>query len=466
MARRNPHDYDLCVVGSGSGNMIIDHRFDEWRVALVDSGTFGGTCLNVGCIPTKMYAYPADLAAAPPHAARLGIDLGPTRVRWSDLRDRVFGRIDEQSAEGLRGRRQSPNVQVFTGEARFTGPGILRAGEKVITADRFVLAAGSRPSVPDLPGLADVAYHTSDTVLRLPDRPASMIILGGGYVAAEFAHIFAGFGTRVSVINRSETMLSRQDAEVAARFTARLAERIDLRGRTEILRVAAAPGGGVAADLAPAGRTGPAPAERLVAEVLLVATGRIPNADRLALDEAGVEVDTDGFVRVDEHQQTTAPGVFALGDVCSHRMLKHVANHQARVVRHNLLSPGAMITADLRFVPTAVFSGPQVASVGLTEQQASEQDRPYRVGRAEYAEVAYGWAMEDTGHLAKVLADPRTGALLGGHLVGPQASVLIQPLVQALSFGIGAHEMARGQLWPHPALSEVVEHALLDLDLD
>ena len=199
--------------------------------------------------------------------------------------------------------------------------------------------------------------------------------------------------------------------------------------------------------------------------MLLVATGRIPNGDTLGLPAAGIETDDQGRIVVDEYQRTTADGIFALGDVSTHFPLKHVANEEARTVQHNLLHPTAMVATDHRFVPHAVFSEPQIAAVGLTEQQAKEQGIDYRVGRQDYGEVAYGWAMEDTEHFVKVIADAGSGLIIGAHLIGPHASSLIQPLVQAMSFGQRAIDVARGQYWIHPALAEVVENALLDLEV-
>jgi mycothione reductase len=202
----------------------------------------------------------------------------------------------------------------------------------------------------------------------------------------------------------------------------------------------------------------------LEAEVLLVATGRSPNSDTLDLAHGGIEVDEHGLIVVDDYLRTSADGVFALGDVCSREQLKHVANKDARVVQHNLLHPGSMITSDRRFVPRAVFSMPQVASVGLTEAQAAEQGIDYVVSRQDYGETAFGWAMEDTDHFVKIIADAKSKIILGAHVIGPEASSLIQPLIQAMTFEQPALEVARGQYWIHPAMTEVLENALLGLE--
>ena len=455
--------FDLCIIGSGSGNSIPDDRFASSSIAMVEKGLYGGTCLNVGCIPTKMFVFPADLANSAPLARRLGVDLSLDGVRTTEIRDRVFGRIDPISAGGEKWRASNPNVTMYREQAHFVGPKTLDTGTgETITADRFVLAAGSRVYRPDIPGLDSVRVHTSDTVMRLDAQPASMVILGGGYVASEFAHVFSAFGTKVTVVNRSLGLLHREDEEVSARFTQLVAPQVDLRLGRHVERVEPRDGDSVAVVISDAdGRQ-----ETVEADILLLAWGRIPNSDLLDVAATGVEIDSDGYVVVDQHQQTTADGIFALGDVSSHYQLKHVANHEARIVQHNLLHPDAMLSSDHRFVPHAVFADPQVASVGVTEQEAREAGIDYVTAVQEYGSTAYGWAMEDTDHFVKLLADPRTGLLLGAHLVGPQASSMIQPLIQAMSFGLSVKEMARGQYWIHPAMIEVVENALLSLPLD
>ncbi|QNE18838.1 mycothione reductase [Kribbella qitaiheensis] len=460
--------YDLVVVGTGSGNTIVSKQFANWKVAIVEKGIFGGTCLNVGCIPTKMFVHTADLAATPSHSSRLGVDEKLTGVRWPDIRDRIFGRIDPISAGGAEYREHhanNVNVTLYHGTGRFTADGELtvtanEGGElEVLTADRFVLAAGSRPIVPDIPGLDETGFQTSGTIMRLEQLPSRLGIIGSGFVAAEFAHVFSSLGVEVTLIARSDRMLRHEDSEIAKRYTEIAQERYTVKLLHETVRVWRGQDGIVVKTLSPAG------VDELVVDELLVAVGRTPNSDLLNVGVTGIELESDGRVVVDEFQETAVEGIYALGDVCSPYQLKHVANHEARVVQHNLLHPDDRIDSDHRFVPHAVFGSPQVASVGLTEEEAIEQGVRYVVGREAYADIAYGWAMEDTTGFAKILADPDTGQILGCHVIGPQASTVIQPVIQAMSFGLDAHTMARGQYWIHPAMPELIENALLNLKL-
>ncbi len=444
------------VLGSGSGNSIVDHRFADLDVAIVEHGVFGGTCINVGCVPTKMYVYPADIAEHIRHAGRLGIDASLDKVRWRDIRDRIFGRIDAISADGHAYRaHRSPGVTLYDGHARFTGPKqILIEGVAELTADRIVIATGGRPVIPD--PVRDVPHHTSDTIMRIDDLPEHLAIIGSGYIAAEFAHVFSAFGARVSMIGRSGLLLRNQDETVAERFTRLAYERWDVHLGYEV-SAASHDREGVTLTLAD-GQT-------VRGDMLLVAAGRIPNGDLLDLDKAGVDADREGRVLVDDQQRTSVEGIFALGDASSPFQLKHVANHEAKVVQHNLLHPDAPRRTDHRFVPSAVFTDPQIASVGRTEAQCRAMGLDYVVKVQEYGDIAYGWAMKDTTGFCKLIADRGSGRLLGAHVMGPQAATVIQPLIQAMSFGLGARAMATGQYWIHPGLPEVVENALLGLDL-
>ena len=457
--------FDLIVIGAGSGNSIIDERFAHQRVALLDNGRrFGGTCLNYGCIPTKMFVLPADYLTSPADAARVGVHLDAASADWAQVRDRIFGRIDPISDAGRDWRAESPNVTLFRETGRFIGPKTLRVGDEEMTAEKIVIAAGSRAVIPPLPGLsaafeAGVA-HTSDTIMRIGALPPRIIILGTGYIGSEFAHVFSAFGSSVTMIGRSARVLGREDEAIAERYTSVLAEAIDLRLERDITDISVADG---VVTVTMRRRDGSVDA--VESDLLLVATGRTPNGDTLDVQASGVATDAAGFVLVDDQQRTSVPGIWALGDVSSPWMLKHVANHEARIVAHNLLEPQHPARRDARPVPHAVFGHPQVASVGLTEREAREGGLDVVVAVQDYAGTAYGWAMEDRDSFVKVVADRRTGCLVGAHVIGPQASVLIQPLIQAMSFSLSVSEMARGQFWIHPALTEVVENALLGLGL-
>jgi len=302
-----------------------------------------------------------------------------------------------------------------------------------------------------------VPYLTSDTVMRLGRLPRSMLVLGGGYIAAEMSHIFGSLGTKVTIVARSGQLLSRHDADIRARFTQAYRERFDLRLGATVKR-AAKIRKGIRLDLVT-----PSGAQAAEGEVLLVAAGRVPNSDRLNVAAAGIKVDEHGHVRTDGTYQTNVLGVWALGDLAYHFQLKHMANAEARLVRHNLLHPGQPQRARFPVVPAAVFAGPQVASVGATEQELQAQGRDYVAAIRPYRDAAYGWALEDTTSFVKVLADPATRQLLGAHIIGPQASTLIQPLIQAMCLGNTADQIASGVLYIHPALSAVVEQALLEL---
>ncbi|WP_281246159.1 FAD-dependent oxidoreductase [Nocardioides exalbidus] len=394
--------YDLVIIGAGSGNTIVDDRFDDFRVALVERGPLGGTCLNRGCIPSKMFILPADVATTARRGDALGVPATVGPADWSAIRDRVMGKVDEDAADGLAGRREEDNIDVYQGTATFTGPRRLSVDVDgvvtEITADQVVLATGTRPVVPDIPGLEEAGFETSDTIMRLETFPARLGVVGGGYVGSELAHVFSSYGAEVVQVEGSDTLLNGQDDDVAAHFTAAVQERWDLRLGTELEKVSGGDRGPITLHLANG--------EEAEVDVLLLAIGREPNSDLLDLDAAGVEADDSGRIVVGEHQHTSADGVWALGDASSEEPLKHVANQDARVVQHNLLRAlragdedrSSWVTSDHTAVPQAVFAHPQVGRVGLTEAEArDEHGDDVVVARHDVADVAYGWAL--AGHL-------------------------------------------------------------------
>ncbi len=451
-------DFDLIIIGTGSGNSILSSDFDDMNVALVEKGVFGGTCLNVGCIPSKMFVYAAEIAEHARHGERLGLDLSFNGADWPKIRDRVFDRIDPIAAGGEQYRvEECGNVTVFKGEGKFIGPKRLAVNDEIITADTILVAAGARSFTPDVPGLAETGYHTSDTIMRVDELPEHLIVLGGGFIASEMSHVFGGLGSKVTIVNRGSTLLKAEDDDIRLAFTEAYRTRFDVLTDTQILEVRRTDSG-VEVDVSVLGdhRT-------LVGDQILVAMGRVPNGDSLCVTNTGVEVDHQGYVVTDEYMRTNVDGIWALGDVTNPAQLKHTANAEAKIVAHNIIHPDDLQAKDLSFTPSAVFGYPQVASVGMKERDCRLEDIPYVVKIQHYGDVAYGWAMEDDTSFVKLIAHEHTRELIGAHIIGPQASTLLQQLVQGMRFGQTVDEMATGQIWTHPALPEVIENALLGL---
>ncbi|MCA0306509.1 MAG: FAD-dependent oxidoreductase [Actinobacteria bacterium] len=414
--------FDLCVIGSA----VLGEHFAGWDVAVVDGHQRPGDVV-------PLLAQVADVAEQARHASALGIDTGPVRVRWSDLRDRVAAAVP--SATG-------PGIVAFDGPGRFLAPRTLRVDGEEISADRFVIATGCRPHLPDVPGADDPdlagRIHDGDSILALEALPASLIIVGGGAAAAEYAHIFAALGTQVTLLHRGGRLLRREDDDISHRFTDLLSRRVVLRLGQHLASVAEA-GGRVEV-----GTTDDDGIEYFFeADHLLLATGRVPDVAGLDLPRAGVETDDEGRIRVDDHQRTTADGVWAL---CDPRGRTPAAALHA--LRRQLLDPAGAASGAGRPGVRAVFSGPQVAALGLTERACREQGLAHRVGVAERSGATAPGGGPDL--YAKVILDA-DGGLLGAHLLGPDATKLLQPLVTADDVAA----LSRDQV--HPSFGVVVD---------
>jgi mycothione reductase len=475
--------YDIALIGSGSGNSFPGPEFADRSIAYIDRGVgpdrvFGGTCLNVGCIPTKMFVHTADLAATPADSARFGVAETLDGVDWPAIRDRIFGRIDpitEGGEEYRRSHEDNANLTLLRGTARFTGPRALHVdlrdgGSEEITADEIVLGAGSRPVIPPIAGLAEARPQTSDTIMRMDRLPSSLVILGSGVIALEMAHIFSGLGVEVSLVARSGRLLRAADDDVSQRITDLARDQWDVRTDVTTSSVHREDDGRVVLRGTRAGGAGEdAQDVEIRAEEILVAVGRRPNSDLLDVAAGGIATADDGCVRVDPFQRALdadgriVPGVWSFGDLSNPVQLKHVANHEQRIVRRNVLTPEDPARSDTMPVPAGVFTHPQIAMVGLTEREARDQGLAVRTAVQDYSSIAYGWALEDTTGFAKIVVEADSGRILGAHIIGPEATILIQLLIQAMSTGQTVSDIAAAQYWIHPAMPELIENALLQL---
>ena len=449
--------YDLMVIGSGSGlEVSSDAAGMGLSVAVVENGPFGGTCLNRGCIPSKMLIHCADVAETVRKAGLFGIKAKLEGVDWDAIIQRVYREIDADAAMVEEGNRQASNIDVYKGTGRFVEMKTLEVNGERIAADSVVIAAGTRPWVPDIPGLDGVDYLTSDEALRLPRQPRSLAVVGGGYIAAELAHFFGSLGTEVTVIHRRPHLLREEDEQVSRRFTEVYQRRFNMMLGAQVSR-ASKDGDGIGLDVSVNGKV-----ESLSVEALLMATGRVPNTDVLEVAKTGVEVDQRGFVKTDEYLETGVRGIWALGDIVGKYLLKHSANLEAGHVANNLFNPENKVAVDYHAMPHAIFASPQVAGVGMTEQEAIELDLDYISATYDYSNTAYGSSIQDNDGFVKVLAHPETREILGCHIIGSEASMLIQEVANAMRLRLTADAITRS-IYVHPALPEVVQRAFYSL---
>ncbi len=450
--------YDVIVVGSGSGLEISSEAADRGlSVAVVEDGPFGGTCLNRGCIPSKMLIHCADVMETIRRAERFGIKARVEGVDWPFIIKRVFDEIDGEAQGIEEGNRQHPKITVHKGRGRFVAEKTLEVNGARITGETVVIAAGTRPSIPSIPGLEEVSYLTSDQIMRLPEQPRRLLILGGGFIAAEMAHFFGAMGTEVTIVHRRDVLLRAEDADVARRFTEVYQRRFNLILNGQVSR-AYRDGSDVALEVSQDGRT-----STVKGDALLIATGRAPNTDVLQVAKTGVEVDKRGFVKTDEFLETNVPGVWALGDIVGRYLLKHSANLEAGYVANNIFNPEHKVRVDYHAMPHAIFASPQVAGVGLTEAEAKEHDVPYVAATYNYENTAYGSSIEDKDGFVKVLAHPETREILGCHIIGAHASVLIQEAANAMRADLTTDAILQA-IYVHPALPEVVQRAFGSLE--
>ncbi|MDA1349419.1 MAG: dihydrolipoyl dehydrogenase [Chloroflexi bacterium] len=445
--------FDVIVIGSGSGLEVSSEAAERGlSVAVVEEGPFGGTCLNRGCIPSKMLIHSADIMETIKTAGQFGIHEKVERIDWQSIIRRVADEIDGDARAVEEGNQKAPNITVFKGRGRFVADKTLEVNGQRLTAETVLIAAGTRPRVPEIRGLSDVPYVTSDEALRLPEQPERLAIVGGGYIAAELGHFFGSLGTEVTLIQRGQLLVQQEDRDVSRRFTEISKRKFRVLLDTQISQVYLNTDE-VAIEVSTSGNT-----ETITSDLLLIATGRVPNSDLTEVGRTGVEVDQRGFVKVDEFLETGVPGIWALGDIVGKNLLKHSANLEAAYVAHNMFNPDSKVAVNYHAVPHAIFASPQVAGVGLTEQAATELGVPYVAATYNYYDTAFGSAIEDRDGFVKVLAHRETQEILGCHIMGTDAATLVQEATNAMRMGHSTDAITQS-VYVHPALPEVVQRA-------
>ena len=449
--------YDVIVIGSGCGMNIVDEALAHGlNVALVDKGPLGGTCANLGCIPSKMLIFAAGRIAEIQEARKLGIEAEINNIDFGFIMERMRKSIRENQEHMRQGLSHEENLDFYEGEGHFVDDYTIEVNGEKINGNKIFIASGSRPLIPPIKGLDSVDFLTNETVLQLKERPDSLIIIGGGYIAVEYGHFFAAIGTKVTMLEMADRLVLAEEPEIAEVLKKELGRRMNVY--TNIRADEVKENGRGVTVIATDAKSGVK--KEFTAQRILVAVGRRSNADLLKVENTGVEVDKRGFIKVDEYLETTKKNIFAVGDANGQQMFTHVANVEASLAADNAIH-GRKIKVDYSAAPHAVYSHPQIASVGMTEEDARKAHKVL-VGKAEYSDVAQGEAMMEKNGFAKAVLEAGTGKILGFHIIGPYAPILIQEVINAMASG-GGIDQIQTSMHIHPAITELIPAFLSNL---
>ncbi|MDQ1279231.1 MAG: mycothione reductase [Thermoproteota archaeon] len=457
-------EYDLIVVGTGSALTILEAMMREnpgVKAAVIDKDEPGGICLTRGCIPSKILLYPAELVRTIERAREFGIEVEFKKIDFGKVMDRMRSLVNPEIKNIRMGLSHTENLDYYHEIAEFIAPYTLKVGNDTITSKFILLGAGSKPSIPHIKNLNETGYFTSDTILGISRLPESITIIGGGYIAAEYGHFFSAMGSKVTIIGRNPQFLPEEEPEVSALAKRELQRNMTVITNHEVIETEKTFMGKkklIAIERQSGRQTD------VVAEEILVATGRSPNTDILHPERGGVKVDDQGWIQVDEYLETSQKNVWALGDALGRYPFKHKANYEALVVYRNA-AMGERMKADYHAVPHSVFTYPEVASVGRREKEVVEKIGRENVviGVKRYQETAKGEAMGVKDYFVKVILENGSMKILGAHIIGPYASTLIQEVINLMNTPDETALPILEGMHIHPALSEVVEGAFRTL---
>lgn len=457
--------YDTMVIGAGQGGGPLATELAKAgrRVALIEREHVGGTCVNEGCTPTKTMVASARVAYLARRSADYGVHTAPVSVNMATVRQRKRDIVTDFRSGGEQRAREAANLDLLKGEARFTGPKSVAVrlndgDERVLTAETICINAGARPAMPKIDGLNTVPLLTSTTIMELDRVPDHLLVLGGGYVALEFAQMFRRFGSHVTIVQRNRQLVPREDPDIAAEMADILrADGITVLLGTETARAAPAASHRIALTV-----RGPEGEQVVTGSHLLVATGRTPNTETLDLGAAGIAADDKGFIRVNARLATNVSGVYALGDVKGGPAFTHISYDDFRILRANLLHGGDRTTTG-RLVPYTVFTDPQLATVGLTEREARAQGKEIRVAKLPMTSVARALETAETRGMMKAVVDAASGQILGCTVLGVEGGE-IMTVVQVAMMGNLPYTALKDGVFAHPTLAESLNNLFSTLE--
>ncbi len=458
-------EYDLIVIGSGAGMNVASSAYEQaLRVAVVENGPMGGTCLNRGCIPTKILTYVADIITQAKHLENLGVRMKIEKIDYPWIMKRMRNEVDGDSTRQGEAVDAAEGIDWYKGTGTFVSDYTLEIDGERIKAPNIIIAAGSRPLIPDIKGLEKVDYVTNDGALHLMEQPKSMVIVGGGYIATEFGHFFSAVGTDVTIIGRNRYLVKNEDPDVSEILKEELSERMNVITNHEVIEVKEE--GRDKVVIAKDRDNGEKKEFR--GEVLLIAAGRRSNADLFKPEKTGVKTDKNGWVIVDEYFRTSKKGIWSFGDAIGKYQFRHVANDESQIVWYNLVrtlnaqheqNEPELLTMDYHAIPRAVFSYPPIATVGMTLSKAKKSGLRLFVGQADYSIAAKGFAMGNPNSLIRVIVDGDSRRILGATIIGPYSPILIQEIINLMYTPEGSYQPMFQAMHIHPALPEVIQRA-------
>ncbi|EPE82737.1 pyridine nucleotide-disulfide oxidoreductase [Leptospira noguchii str. 1993005606] len=446
-------EYDMIVIGTGGGTKLVTPPSKiGYKVAVIEKENPGGTCLNRGCIPSKMLIYPAEILSLAKHSEKFQISFPEKpKVDFKTLVERISKTVDDESASILPAYDKNPNITYISGTASFISDKIITVNGEQLTAEKIFIASGARPAIPDIPGLAGTPFMTSREALRRTDLPKSMIVIGGGFIALELGFAYSSFGSEVTFLVRNK-MLKNEDKDIVEEFERIFTKNHKVFLHTNIQKIEYKENL-FYVEVIFQGKT-----ILLQSDALLVATGIRPNTDLLNLQNTKIQTDPNGYIVVNEYLETTSPGVYALGDITGKYFYRHSVNFEGEFLFRTLYQEKKRIPIEYPPVPHAVFTHPQVAKVGKTEEQLIQEGIDYIAAKNPYSASATGMARLSDSGFVKILVDKKSRKVLGAHAIGDEASNLIHLFILLMTMNGTLDDLLK-MIYVHPALPEIARNA-------
>ena len=460
----NNSAYDAVIIGTGQSGKPLAIALGRagWKTAVIEREHVGGTCINVGCTPTKTMVASARVAYLARRSKDYGVSTAPVAVSMRRLLERKRGIVESFRSNGQKTLEKTADLELIFGEARLkdakrVAVKLRSGGTRELQGKRIVINTGCRPAVPAIPGLDRVRFLDSSSVMELTELPRHLIVLGGGYVGLEFCQMFRRFGSRVTIVNRDRRLILREDPDVSAEVEKILEEDgIEILNATQVTLVE-----GIRAGVRVVLRTGKG-SKKISGSHLLLALGRVPNSDRLNLGAAGVETDNSGFIRVNPKLETSVPGIYAIGDVKGGPAFTHISYDDFRILRENWLN-GGNATVEGRLVPNCIFIDPQLATVGLNESEAQKRGIDHRVAKLPMTGVARALEMSETRGFMKAIVDAKTQQILGCTVLGVEGGEIMS-MMQIAMMGRLPYPAIKEAIFAHPTLAESLNNLFMTLD--